>query len=379
VEVLTVGNRRADAAPPPVRQGVFYHPELDGLRFFAFLMVFVAHSNYNVFDPRWANHQVLANLCYAIHGAGFSGVALFFTLSAYLITELLLREQDQTGAVHLRAFYLRRILRVWPLYFFFLLVVRPLAGLALPWEHFTGGDYAAFLLLAGNWICVAASWPASVATPLWSISIEEQFYLVWPWLVGRMRRRIPLIAAGMLVAANVARVVIVVVDPHDRTGIWCNTFARMDPFALGILLAYWLHGREPRLRGLTRVLLGAGAAAILLAAGRWGTHWDAPALWSYPAESVACVMALAATLRPMGSWQPGGAGRALVYGGRISYGLYVYHLMMLKLMIRAGLAFWPGKLAALAATVAIAALSYKLLESPFLRLKQRVTYVPSRF
>jgi peptidoglycan/LPS O-acetylase OafA/YrhL len=217
-----------------------------------------------------------------------------------------------------------------------------------------------------------------VATPLWSVSIEEQFYVLWPLLVAKMRGRIPAIALGMLVVANVARGVILMM-PHQPTSIWCDTFARLDPFALGILVAYWLHGRELHLRGSVRIGLGVAAGVILLVAGRWGDHTDVRALWSYPAESLACVLALIAVLRPMESWRAGRVGQALIYGGRISYGLYVYHLMMLKFTLQTRLTYWPGKLVALAATVGVAALSYRLLETPFLRLKQRVTYVYSRF
>ena len=356
----------------------FYHPELDALRFFAFFLVFLGHSDYNVFDPRWAPIQFVANLCYAVHGAGFSGVALFFCLSAYLITELLLREQSKTGTIHVRAFYIRRILRVWPLYFFFLLALRPLVHRWLPWEQFGLRYTLSFLLLVGNWQCVLGGWPASVAAPLWSISIEEQFYLGWPLFVLRWRRHLPVFAIAMLAVANLTRVSLIV-SPHLDTGLWCNTLARLDPFALGALLAYGLHGREIRMSGPLRGSLAGLALLLLLMVGKYGDHTSDRAILSYPTESLACALLLFAVLLPRGAWQPGRAGRALLYLGRISYGLYVYHLLVIKLFLEhTSFGFWVRQPMALGVTVILAAISYAVMEEPFLRLKRRFTYVRSR-
>ena len=119
--------------------------------------------------------------------AGALGVDLFFALSAYLITGLLLRERRSSGAIDVRAFYVRRILRIWPLYYFTLLILVPamsiLPGERMPWRHFL-----AFGLFSGNWACAAWGYPPSSFSLLWSVSIEEQFYLAWPWLV-RMGQR----------------------------------------------------------------------------------------------------------------------------------------------------------------------------------------------
>ena len=144
----------------------FYHPELDVLRFIAFFLVFLGHANYDLPLPTWSTSPFTTGLYLAVHGAGSAGVGLFFTLSSYLITELLLRERERTGTVHLGAFYIRRILRIWPLYLFFLLVVRPILGHYLPTEQFSPVFLMTFLLLVGNWECYRSGWPHSVAQPL---------------------------------------------------------------------------------------------------------------------------------------------------------------------------------------------------------------------
>jgi peptidoglycan/LPS O-acetylase OafA/YrhL len=117
-----------------------------------------------------------ALLLAAIASSGRFGVQLFFLLSGYLITSLLLREKEVTGHINVRAFYVRRILRIWPLYFFVLTLAAlwPWSG-RLPLSYFAG-----FLLLAGNWIVVLFGVADSWAIILWSVSIEEQFYLLWP-------------------------------------------------------------------------------------------------------------------------------------------------------------------------------------------------------
>jgi peptidoglycan/LPS O-acetylase OafA/YrhL len=365
--------------PPESRR--FYHPELDVLRFFAFFLVFLAHSSFAPVRPAWDNHPMLSNLLLAIHGAGFSGVCLFFALSSYLITGLLLKEQEAARTIRLPDFYLRRILRIWPLYFFFMLIVRPVASHFLANEHFSGTYLAAFLLLAGNWQCYFHGWPLSIAAPLWSISIEEQFYLAWPLLVQHLRRYIPAIALTMLLVANLTRAVLAFYPTGDP-GVWSNTFTRLDPFALGALLAWSLQHRRVRLSAFLRTLLVSLGLVLLMIIGRFGQHVGPGGLFFYPIEALGCILLLAAVLRPIGSWLPGRIGKIFIYLGRISYGLYVYHLLFLTLVEQnpAKVSLTPvlRDAAALLLTIAAASLSYAVIESPFLRLKRRFTHIESR-
>src|SRR5512142_640167 len=116
------------ATPALYKKAAFYRPELDALRFFAFLAVFVTHTVPDHMDFYAAHHisHGAAVVLASVGGSGVFGVSLFFMLSSYLITSLLLKEQQGRGTVDLKAFYLRRILRIWPLYFFAL-------GLAALW------------------------------------------------------------------------------------------------------------------------------------------------------------------------------------------------------------------------------------------------------
>ena len=202
----------------------FYRPELDGLRFFAFLAVFVCHSTPS--DPSYylARHIPGAYLVAAASRAGGFGVDLFFVLSAYLITELLLREKDEFGQVHLRSFYVRRILRIWPLYFLGILIAA-LLSLLDPQEPFPLPVVLAFLLLAGNLVSSFVGLSSTVAGPMWSISLEEQFYLFWPVLIAKTRRETALlrVAAAMFLTAELGRWLLLRYGPHTEQILWCNT------------------------------------------------------------------------------------------------------------------------------------------------------------
>src|SRR6478672_7551315 len=182
--MTTVVEMPLAAAPRPAER--FYRPELDALRFFAFLGVFIFHAAPRTMDfynaagyPHW-----LSSLLISIFGAGAYGVDLFFALSAYLITSLLLRERSATGALDLRGFYVRRILRIWPLYLAFVAFAAVMA-VAIPEQHLPLRYVAGFSLLSGNWVYVFYGLPASFAIPLWTVSIEEQFYLAWPLALRR--------------------------------------------------------------------------------------------------------------------------------------------------------------------------------------------------
>src|ERR1700722_5960803 len=162
----------------------FYRPELDGLRFYAFLGVFVCHTVPNEAKFYSDLHLPMPRLLAAVVRSGAAGVDLFFVLSAFLITSLLLRERQETGKISLRLFYIRRILRIWPLYFLVvalgIVFAHTMANFwyytqNLPWYYVAG-----YLLFVSNWVYAVFGAPQSICAPLWTVSIEEQFYLIWP-------------------------------------------------------------------------------------------------------------------------------------------------------------------------------------------------------
>jgi peptidoglycan/LPS O-acetylase OafA/YrhL len=280
----------------------FYRPELDVLRFFAFLAVFLFHFNRpaELFEQHEIPRAIAVAGTSLIEGGVF-GVDLFFVLSAYLITELLLREKDVCGSLDVKGFYLRRILRIWPLYFFYI-------GLALipafnPDHAFTWRHAAAYVLLAGNWSVIAWGWPLpSIIGPLWTVSIEEQFYLLWPPIVRNLsRNNLAWAAVAMLLVSNVTRIAMIALH-GGMNSVWCNTLSRLDPIAAGILVAAVLRGGAPTFNLGTRLaMVVAGIIPLALVANYWKIHepvrleWI-PTLVGFPVVAVSCTLIMLAVL-----------------------------------------------------------------------------------
>jgi len=378
----------APAPPSKPSSQSFYRPELDALRFAAFLGVFLYHAM-----PHDASAYERAGLfapwIAAVFRSGSFGVDLFFALSAYLITSLLLREKEIRGSLDVKSFYLRRILRIWPLYFGFLALAISLKWFGFRSQNLTAPYIAGYAALAGNWVYVAFGLPNSVAVPLWSVSIEEQFYLLWPLAVRRCSRRMIACAAyALLIAGSCYTAALLLLTnraPHGYVFEY-NTFARLAPIALGILLALGLAHGTLSLSPVKRAGLSClGAATWLIVSRYCEFNVRAPAklldnMLGRPAIALGAICILVATL---------GAREFLInpvtlYLGKISYGLYVIHLFGLLVAIkllgqhRVPLATLVTAVAGLFITIALAALSYRWLEAPFLSLKARFTHVESR-
>ena len=371
----------------------YYRPELDVLRFLAFLSVFTVHRmDHLPIDP--GRHFWAYNICLL----GNFGVPVFFLLSAFLITELLMREGRGLGTIHIRSFYIRRILRIWPLYFavFYGLILLnhfiPHLGAPDPFS------WLAFSLFAGNWyICVHGWIPAFPVNPMWSISVEEQFYIAIP-LIALYGRRFGLkVASIALLVVSYGMVTWYASKGwHGFSSQWTNSFVEFQFFSAGTLLSLALKGRIPQWNLAVR-LLGVliGIAGLFVASVYFGVQADTPSSTVLQAP-LGWALVLAATLlfflsllgTPL-RYLP----RPVIYLGRISYGLYLFHELVYTLVFHVWKAHlarfsqilhlqnWTGGLGTLIAfctTILLAHLSYQLYERPFLRLKERFTFVPSR-
>ena len=376
--------------PPDTRR--FYRPELDSLRFFAFFGVFVFHVVPN--DPQFYQaHPILPQFAVpwvcAVASAGAYGVDLFFALSAYLITTLLIREEKVRGSIDTVAFYVRRILRIWPLYFFFIAV----AALVPVWDrtqHLGWPFVAGYLLLSGNWVYVFLGMPHSIASPLWSVSIEEQFYLVWPLALRRLsRRQLVFAAIGLLVLANMVRVFLVFSHVLGAA-VEYNTLARIDAIAFGVLVAYFLGSEAPFLSLLSRAALAIaclGLWCIVASQTNLNAQTEvAPVMGTLLGRPLVALAAAGLLVAVIGAPAVGAralTGSWLTYLGRISYGLYVYHAAGLLLawhLFRGNSVkiYAAYALTGFGLTVLFSALSYRWLESPFLKMKERFAIVRSR-
>jgi peptidoglycan/LPS O-acetylase OafA/YrhL len=367
IAILESPVKRTVSAP------VFYRPELDVLRFAAFLAVFITHAfptGAESYEKLHVPHVVAQFAAHAV-GAGAGGVVLFFMLSSYLITALLIREHNRTGTIDVKAFYIRRALRIWPLYFCFLpiaILTAPLYGYEkVGWVHIAG-----FLTFTENWVVVALGWPNTIGAPLWSVSVEEQFYLIWPvllLLVGFSRLRS--VAVACIAAAFVSRYVMIS-RGAEEIQLWESTLSHIDSIAVGALIAFAYRFRLPTFSNSARIVMVLGGALLPVLCGVLPAGG---ALIRYPVVTVGCALVLLGTLGFDLSAKKAGA---LVYLGKISFGLYVFHVGYIGLFNRIIPKFVVVAPAAFMCTVATAALSYHFLEMPFLRLKSRFAVVESR-
>lgn len=377
-------------APAPAKAPGFYHPELDGLRFFAFMGVYVFHA-FPVQVTGELNTPLLRNIAWVFSAllAGEAGVDLFFVLSSYLITTLLLREFDRFGDVDLRKFYIRRTLRIWPLYYGFLIVAWFAEPVFFGHRWLASWHTLPFLAFLGNWALVAEYPFRSTAIVLWTVSIEEQFYLTWPWLVRWLRPRNLLgLSLALLVIAQLTRGLLVLQNAAFEE-IHFNTFARLDGIALGALCACLFHRHGiPQIRPLFRSLCVAAGIWLWILAVRY-CHLEqvlqpAP-LFRYPLMAGGSLLIFLGCLQPASQPRTLWAWPPFVFLGRISYGLYVWHYLALGIagavigqMSGTRPPLLQSAVWGLGLTILLAISSYFVLERPCLRWKTHFARIASR-
>jgi peptidoglycan/LPS O-acetylase OafA/YrhL len=380
-----VGPPADDTMRKAAKKGsAFYRPELDVLRFFAFFCVFLTHGvRVNLKGGILAHHPALGKAIASLDAAGSYGLPLFFCLSSFLITTLLLIEKGKTGRVALRSFYIRRILRIWPLYFGFLTLMFILGCFWKP-GYISVRALLAFFLLSGNWYVIVAGYLADTMTFLWSISVEEQFYLVWPTLVRNLTPRgIQRFCIGLVIVSLCATAALAATH-SSVINLWYNSASQMLFFAGGGLLAIRIGLiRQQKSAWKTGGALLTGAACWFIAntvKGYLQTYDLIPpfhALASYLFICLGCAAFLWGFLHMPNAWlRP-----KIVYLGRISYGLYVFQGIGLIVGGRFFEHYLKGGtwlVVSLAVIIALATLSYEFCEKPFLKLKHRFELVHSR-
>jgi peptidoglycan/LPS O-acetylase OafA/YrhL len=373
--------------------GRVYFPELDGLRFIAFILVYLYHGGIP-----WALGSWIAGVSVAgaLRDNGWVGVQLFFILSGYLIATLLLRERARYGRIDIRAFWIRRVLRIWPLYYFMVLIAFVVLPEAV--KFLAGPDYhgdlsihlPACLAFLGNWsIILYGPPPPLTQVILWSVCVEEQFYLIVPLLLARAGRRALKINVAVLMAGAVLVRWYCARSFPGNVAIRFNTFAQLDTVLSGVLLALVL-GQEPKTYATKRFGTWLqwplfGASLWLMASRTLGEGsalvktWDFVAIWACGVGIVALAVTHRGVFRSLLSFPP------LVWLGKISYGLYMYHLIALIVVHYASTQLPPFPnnellvaIANFALTVSLAAGSFYIVERPFLRWKQAWSRTPSR-
>jgi peptidoglycan/LPS O-acetylase OafA/YrhL len=338
-------------------------PQLTGIRAVAFLMVFLFHS--------WFGGYFL-----------WCGVDLFFVLSGYLITGILLEQKHSSS--YFRNFYISRVVRIFPPFYAVLLLA------ALLFRRMDGTQMAVTALFSANLYLPFAhrlNAPPSfwALSPYWSLALEEQFYLFWPLLVLKLSaRQLAWLCLGMMVLAPVARLLTLQAFPSAEAAeaVFMLPLNRMDVLAGGALIALGRQlspGNSPL---WARLGAGVAAASLLLLAALVALRSDfrqsaGSAIFTTLGYSTICLLmcgvilylvhASSGPVVKLLSWGP------VVYLGTVSYTMYLLHYVVIVVLESGGTTKpgWVLSVGAFSVTLGIAALSWHLMERPLKRLRQR--------
>ncbi|MBJ7607937.1 MAG: acyltransferase [Candidatus Dormibacteraeota bacterium] len=334
-----------------------YIPALDGLRGLAVLAVVVSHC--------WPQ---------ALPG-GWAGVDIFFVLSGFLITSILLAEHERTGRISFRNFYTRRALRLLPAMGATLLMGVLIAGLLYSGSlNDTLREAIAAFLSVANWLVALGQVRSGLLVHTWTLSIEEQFYWTWPIVLS-----VALAVGGRRAALWTTIVLIGVVLLHRLTGLqgaYFRTDARADSLLVGCAVAIAaslgildrVSTRIIKIGGITGTL----SLGIVLAAGDHASSLMEGVGFTLVGLAAATVV-VAIAVRPMRLPVEMACCPPLVWVGQRSYGVYLYHPLCIAILApRLGTEGLFTLVGTALLVLVTAAASYRYLETPFLRLKDGV-------
>jgi len=348
---------------------------LDGIRGLGVILVLFYHygSSAAVFG--------LDNQLLRLTGIGWSGVDLFFVLSGFLITGILY--DTKTRKHYFKNFYARRTLRIFPLYYVAAITVVLLA--VITGYGLLGGSNPLWVFLYAGNFQMAVEGGGSTLDHFWSLAIEEQFYLIWPFVVMSLSRgRLMVVAAAMVVTAPVIRALMVFNDVPDLA-VYVLTPARMDGLAMGALIALAIRGPlgiTPLVPWAWRFGAAAMAAFLVVVLIRQDFSNSDPVILTIGISLLtimyASILVLSLTFRPLRIFMELPVMR---WFGKYSYGLYVWHPIVNMILLhspltdRFGINSYPEALLllgfALAVSVGVTLASYRFLEFPLLRLKRQ--------
>ena len=341
-------------------------PSLYGLRAISILLVILSHCFLHS-----RPHDLLTKLLLALSGNGSVGVSIFFVISGFLITILLLKERSRFGSIDITDFYLRRVFRILPAFVVYISVIAALTSagiLTVPSQQFWHAlTFTMDYVPEKNWFL----------GHVWSLSVEEQFYLIWPLLVVLCSRRVLAVIAGAVILLGpFIRMADRVLLPGTRFEIEYMAHTRADMLMFGCLIA--LCFQHDRLHALLRIsnsfrLPGISTLFLFVISPllelRFGGVYIKTIGYTLQGLSISFILLYLVT-RPHGISGRMFNSKLAIHIGAISYSLYLWQELflgfrqfnMLSTLLRIGAAFL------------LAEASYFFVESPMLRLKQRISH-----
>lgn len=373
--------------------GKTYFDNLDGLRFFCFLSVFLFHS-FHTDLPAIKESGVFQFFKFSLFGNGFLGVNFFFVLSGFLITYLLIKEKKRNGKIHIVNFWIRRVLRIWPLYFacvFYGFVIFPYTKIMAGGQPAETANIWYYLGFISNFDYINKGLPDSPGLGvLWSVAIEEQFYLVWPVILSLFAVRkfwIPLVT--ILVGSLVFRAFNDVYKLHEM-----HTLSCIGDMALGGLGAWLILERTwfaEKMRNVPRwviVTMYVAFAFVFLFRDEYllSNYWIR--VFERLLISSIMLFIILEQCYAKNSFYKMGNFKTVSRLGLVTYGLYCLHFIIVSLVVGlskklgTNTSTWQVILmepaVSLVLTIIVSFISFRYFETPFLKLKEKFDFSKSK-
>lgn len=323
-----------------------YRPELDGLRAVAVIAVLISH-----WVPEWA---------YPVNW-GAAGVYLFFVISGFVITRGLLRDMAQRSRISIGDFYKRRAFRIWPIYFL------SLAFTFWVWPGMPGRDALWHALFLSNFL---SGVEGKFVFPIhyWSLAVEQQFYIFWPLLVALFFRRLSAICWVMLLAAPVSRLYFLT-DGNIPASLFALT-SNVDSLAVGAVIAI----AEARGYSLRSARNAVGLISLMVLAFLCVMAANDQRQWEFVllATATAGLSMYAIDAAQTTPWLKNSlCCSPLLFLGKISYGVYIYHVLVGMAVSKFQLDQSVTALASAAVTLIVATVSWYTIERPMIAMAHR--------
>ena len=357
-----------------------YLPGLNGIRAIASIAVVLSHTTLALKEFNLSLNIFGVNSDGSPKGYLLAsyGVTMFFVLSGFLITFLLQKESEQKE-INIKKFYIRRILRIWPLYYFYItlcLIAFFSFGIAF---NFKSLIY--YLFFAAN-VPFIFNFTLPFLNHFWSIGVEEQFYLFWPWVIKKVKKRIIPLLIILIIIQNIIRVLLWYFYPFSESAIF-SMVNRFDCMMIGALGAFLYKQKNPFFLKLTDNKISQGVALLILGLLIINKFHINAIVDSFIISIVTLIIIVG---------QINIKNRLLSFDnkifdflGKISYGVYVYHPLLIFLFSVlfsnipvVGISkYILVYLSILCSTIIIAYLSFELFETRFIKLKDKFAVVKS--
>ena len=376
-------------------QDSVYLPGLNALRFFAAFLVIVTHVELLKGQLGFSNSLKFLEQ----FNLGGLGVYFFFVLSGFLITYLLIHEKEKTGTIKIKAFYIRRLLRIWPLYYFIILlaffILPNFEMMEIPWlQQFYHSNFIVnlvlFLLMLPN-LALALNPAIAHAGQLWSIGVEEQFYLIWPVLFKRTNNLLRLLILLFVVVVGIKVLFILLLNsntiPSSENMLALKKFMAMSKFECMIIGAFGAYGVKYNSKKMLSIVYHPIVFGISLLSLPLMNYFSPEILndaihLPYSVMFIVIILNVSTNKKGLVLLE----NKFFNFLGKISYGLYMYHMMIVVFVIQM-VAKIHGEIGlkeniliyfcSVGLSILVAWLSYEYFEKLFLKLKPKFTIVKS--